>query len=464
MLTTSHHRGFASRDPGDNNEHSSDLVIVGEGGEEDPFLQRNSVSPLVLDALHPDHYFEHHHDDIHGVSGDDWQDIPWHAATLTRQQCRHKRLAQFHFLKETSVADRLAGHEEWDPPTFFEKHSFDADVVVDNNHGHLRHQTLAAYASCNVNSRLRRRHQGQANRAALLYIRGKSRIKCHDPGRGTDRTLLELDEGIATGVCHLPPWGLTAVGSSNGSIVLQRPPTTNVTALSDNYDDDGGRWRRRLHVASDLVTHILPGNGSSVVVSANDGSVSQIELAQLRVCRLMRHRSAVNAVAHVDPWTTALATDEPNIDIVDERMSHIPLSLPGHTQANLTVVRGDDGRLYSAGFDRLLVAHDLRQPVPQPIMQSTLSYIHTILPCAPHLLAVAESDDYVHIVDTVPGSGAKAQRVDLFGQIAGISVSFSATNILTDALSGQLSLNIAINNSDYGGLLTLRRRALKNIF
>jgi hypothetical protein len=195
------------------------------------------------------------------------------------------------------------------------------------------------------------------------------------------------------------------------------------------------------------------GGAAAVVASNNDAHVRVFDAAAMRLSSAFRFPWAVNCTA-LSPCgaLAAVVGDHPTATLLDLRSGAHVASLAGHLDFSFAAAWHPAGRLVATGSqDTTARVWDVRHTAHAlAVIKGRMAAIRS-LRFSPDgaLLALAEAADFVHIASCGgPDALARAQLIDLFGEVAGVSFSPDG-----DALF------VGVADMTYGSLLEYERAA-----
>ncbi|KAJ3173987.1 hypothetical protein HDU87_007200 [Geranomyces variabilis] len=230
-----------------------------------------------------------------------------------------------------------------------------------------------------------------------------------------------------------------------------------------------------------LMTDAASRTGPQAIFSTNDQCVRIMDIATRTTTSTMPFEAAINcSTLSPDKRLLCAVGDMQNGYIVDSEQGKHLATLTGHTDWSFACAWSPNGTLLATGNqDRTTRIYDTRN------MKRTLATLPSTMGAVRSLrfsddariLAIAESVDYVRLVDTeglmsvaaalgdgsaVPrghaasaralssAAGHRTQLVDFFGEVAGLT--------FAPGTSGDDVLFIGISDPRYGGLIELHRR------
>ncbi|XP_057470200.1 uncharacterized WD repeat-containing protein C2A9.03-like isoform X2 [Actinidia eriantha] len=192
-------------------------------------------------------------------------------------------------------------------------------------------------------------------------------------------------------------------------------------------------------------------NGSVRVMAANNDAQVRVFDAGNFACvsRFCFPWSVNNTSVSPDGKLVAVLGDSAECLIADTQSGKVLGNLKGHLDYSFSSAWHPDGRIVATGNQdttcRLWDIRNLSESVS--VLEGRMGAIRAIrFTSDGRFMAMAEPADFVHIFDT-QCNYAKAQEIDLFGEIAGISFSPD-----TEALF------IGVADRTYGSLLEFNRR------
>uniref|UniRef100_A0A5B7BMK4 Uncharacterized protein n=1 Tax=Davidia involucrata TaxID=16924 RepID=A0A5B7BMK4_DAVIN len=192
-------------------------------------------------------------------------------------------------------------------------------------------------------------------------------------------------------------------------------------------------------------------NGSMRVMTANNDAQIRVFDAGNFAClgRFSFPWSVNNTSVSPDGKLMAVLGDSPECLIADAQSGKVVGNLKGHLDYSFASAWHPDGRILATGNQdttcRLWDIRNLSESVA--VLKGRMGAIRAIrFTSDGRFMAMAEAADFVHIFDTW-SDYAKAQEIDLFGEIAGISFSPD-----TEALF------VGVADRTYGSVLEFNRR------
>jgi hypothetical protein len=274
--------------------------------------------------------------------------------------------------------------------------------------------------------------------------------------------------GAGGGARGAPPWragpggggggggaaGGGAGGASGGGAAAA------VAAASGAGADGGVLHAARITTDENGITNAIEltsggpcGGAPCVVASNNDARVRLFDAAAMRLSAAFRFPWAVNCTA-LSPCgaLAAVVGDHPAATLLDLRSGAHVASLAGHLDFSFAAAWHPAGRLVATGSqDTTARVWDVRHTAHAlAVLKGRMAAIRS-LRFSPDgaLLALAEAADFVHIASCAgPDALARAQVIDLFGEVAGVSFSPDG-----DALF------VGVADMTYGSLLEYERAA-----
>jgi len=192
-------------------------------------------------------------------------------------------------------------------------------------------------------------------------------------------------------------------------------------------------------------------NGSLLVMTANnDAQVRVFDAGNFACLSCFSFPWSVNNTSvSPDGKLMAVLGDSAECLVADAESGKVLANLKGHLDYSFASAWHPDGQILATGNQdttcRLWDIRNLSQSIS--VLKGRMGAIRAIrFTSDGRFMAMAEAADFVHIFDT-QSHHAKAQEIDLFGEIAGISFSPD-----TEALF------VGIADRSYGSLLEFNRR------
>ncbi|XAR62176.1 hypothetical protein NMG60_11016833 [Bertholletia excelsa] len=192
-------------------------------------------------------------------------------------------------------------------------------------------------------------------------------------------------------------------------------------------------------------------NGVARVMTANNDALVRVFDAEKFMClnRFCFPWSVNNTSVSPDGKLLAVLGDSAECLIADSQSGKVIGNLEGHLDYSFASAWHPDGRVLATGNQdttcRLWDIRNLSESLS--VLRGRMGAIRAIrFTSDGRFMAMAEPADFVHILDT-KSDYAKAQEIDLFGEIAGISFSPD-----TEALF------VGVADRTYGSLLEFNRK------
>ena len=195
-----------------------------------------------------------------------------------------------------------------------------------------------------------------------------------------------------------------------------------------------------------------PNGATRVMAANNDCVVRTFDTEKYSLLSQFPFPWSVNNTS-VSPDGKLLAVlgDSSDCLIADSQSGKEIASLRGHLDYSFSSAWHPDGRVLATGNqDRTCRLWDVRNPSESlAVLEGRIGAIRG-LRFSPdgRFLAASEPADFVHVYDSLTGY-SRAQEIDLFGEIAGVSFSPDG---------GAEALFVGVADRTYGSLLEFRRR------
>ncbi|KAK1302372.1 hypothetical protein QJS10_CPB12g01213 [Acorus calamus] len=236
--------------------------------------------------------------------------------------------------------------------------------------------------------------------------------------------------------------GLLVAGGFQGELLckyLNRPGVAFCTKLASDEN-----------AITNAVDSYRTPNGSIRLIAANNDC--KVRVLDADSFTLLGHHSfpwsVNNTSVSPDGKLLAILGDSPNCLIADPQSGKVIGNLKGHLDYSFASAWHPDGHVLATGNqDTTCRLWDVRKLSESfAVLRGRMGAIRAInFSSDGRFMAMAEPADFVHIYDTQSGY-SKAQEIDLFGEIAGISFSPD-----TEALF------VGVADRTYGGLLEYNR-------
>jgi WD40 repeat protein len=373
------------------------------------------------------------------VDGHDIQGIPWHTMPFTREDFRATRLQD---AEGNSFTDTLS------------------DVITKPQKG----ETFYCF------SRNTRRVQ-----CSIVHFQLRNLVWAtsnHDVFLMHDASIVHWDAAARrrTPVLHLggnhvnlgPGESRKALGPSAtllGNVKISTMIATdefviaggfNGELVSKNLRTHAIEHNKRITYDENAITNAIDIYDSRVMTSNNDCFVRIFDLPTFTKVSEFRFEMSVNhATRQPHGKMVAVAGDEHPVIVMDGDTGEKIATLSGHENYNFATGWHPGGHMFATGSQdrtcRIWDARNMSQSVS--VLGARVGAMRSLRfsPCG-RFIAMAEPCDFVHIYDVTRGDFGLAQEIDLFGEIAGISISPDSH-----------SLFIGLYDRNYGSLLEFKR-------
>lgn len=241
---------------------------------------------------------------------------------------------------------------------------------------------------------------------------------------------------------------LLVVGGFNGEFVVK------------NLNQEGYAHCSRITTDENAITNAVEifeaRCGATRVLAANNDSIVRcFDVPTFKRLSQFEHEWAVNyAAVSPDRKLVAVVGDSPDGLLTDSTTGKVVATLKGHLDFSFAAAWHPDGVTFATGNQdttaRLWDVRHLKTSVA--VLRGRLGAVRSLRFSADgRFLAMAEPADFVHIYDTktigkTEAGCSKAQEIDLFGEVAGISFSPDSEAFF-----------IGIEEVNYGSLLEYNR-------
>ncbi|XP_037425430.1 uncharacterized WD repeat-containing protein C2A9.03-like isoform X1 [Triticum dicoccoides] len=372
--------------------------------------------------------------------GKDMQEIPWERLNYSRDQYRQMRLKQYKnyqslarprdaLQKECQRAERR--------DAFYDFHLNTRHVKPTIVHFQLRNLLWATskrdvYVTQNYS----------VMHWSSLLRRGKEVLNVAGPNQDMQggRPLSRVQISTMTVKDNL-----LAAGGFHGELIckyVDQPGVVFCTNLAGN----------KKSITNAVETYKSPNGSTRVMTANNDCVVRTFDTEKYSLLAQFPFAWSVNNMS-VSPDGKLLAVlgDSSDCLIADSGSGKEIASLRGHADYSFASAWHPDGRVLATGSqDRTCRLWDVRNPSDAfAVLEGRIGAVRG-LRFSPdgRFLAAAEPADFVCVYDVAAGY-ARAQEIDLFGEIAGVS--FSPDD-------GAEALFVGVADRTYGSLLEFRRR------
>ncbi|KAL5703954.1 hypothetical protein ACHQM5_022444 [Ranunculus cassubicifolius] len=376
-------------------------------------------------------------------NGKDIQGIPWERMNFTRDKYRERRLKHYKNYQSLlpSRGDIEKECKQVERGTTFYDFQFNTRLVKSTIvHFQLRNLLCATskhdvYLMQNYSvmhwSSLLRRGKEVLNVAGTTQPTLKGSGSFARPISRVQISTMSVKDNLMVG------------GGFHGELVckyLNRPGVAFCTKPSDGEN-----------AITNLVDLYQASNGLTQLMTANnDAGVRVFDTDYFACISQFSFPWCVNNTSvSPDGKLFAVMGDDVNGLIADTQSGKVIANLKGHLDYSFSSGWHPDGRILATGNQdttcRLWDIRNLSQSLD--VLKGRIGAIRSIkFSSDGRFMAMAEPADFVHIYDTWAGYG-KAQEIDIFGEIAGISFSPD-----TEALF------VAVADRTYGSLLEFNRR------
>lgn len=358
----------------------------------------------------------------------DMQGIPWGRANVTREQFRANRIATYlQYEQDRSYKTNLS------VPLFDDSALF------------YKFKYMNRFEACTV-QHFQLKHLVHCPTPFTLFYPLYNRIKRLQPLRPDQpsTTSINLAERFGASFSRISSFLATktvgVVGGLFGEVVVWRL-SDDTASLSVMPSKDP---------SNAVINHISALNDKAVI-SCNDGTLQLLDPNHNSAELLFTAPWAINAAQAnpVYPELLGLVGDGPHAILLDTRSNQIITRLSGHDDCSFSVAWRPDGlHMATANQDRTVIVRDIRQLDCQLTRRRTFMSVPRSVRYHPdgHLLAIANADDYVHLVDS--RTYEQGQVIDFFGDIAGLD--FGADDQID-------RLYIGCANPHQGGIICFER-------
>lgn len=211
-------------------------------------------------------------------------------------------------------------------------------------------------------------------------------------------------------------------------------------------------YNKRITYDENAITNAIDIFGSKVMTSNNDCCVRLFDLPTFTKLNEFVFSKAVNhATRQPDGKMVAVVGDDNPVHVMDGDCGEIIATLHGHEDFSFATGWHGGGRLFATGSqDRTCRIWDIRKLSQSLcVLGAHAGAMRSLrFSSCGRFLAMAEPRDFVHIYDVASGDFEYCQEIDLFGEIAGISIAPD---------SG--ALFIGMYDRNYGSLLEYERKS-----
>jgi WD40 repeat protein len=231
---------------------------------------------------------------------------------------------------------------------------------------------------------------------------------------------------------------LVIAGGFYGEIVAKRL-YSNVVACN-----------RRITYDENAITNAIDLFDGRVMTSNNDCYVRLFDLPTFTKTAEFKYEKAVNhATRQPDGKMAAIVGDDKPVFVMDGDSGEKIARLHGHEDFSFATGWHPNGRLFATGSqDRTCRVWDVRNMAQSvAVLGAHMGAVRSLrFSGCGRFLAMAEPRDFVHVYDVARGDFGHCQEIDLFGEIAGISISPDSE-----------SLFVGMFDPNYGSLLEFER-------
>jgi WD40 repeat protein len=376
------------------------------------------------------------------ANGHDVQGIPWHTLPFSREDYRTTRLKDRAHLEGTDSADSL-GDQVKKPETgasFFRFSRNTRRVKCSIVHFQLRnlvwatssHDVFMMHEASVVHWDAAARRRTPVLDLSGNYAHFGARVAQNNLGPNT------------------PPLGNVQISTmiAKDDVVIAGGFYGEVVAK--NLRTQAIEYNRRITYDENAITNAIDIYGARVMTSNNDCFVRVFDLPTFAKVSEFRFENAVNhATRQQHGKMVAVAGDDHPVFVMDGDTGERIATLRGHDNFNFATGWHPGGHLFATGSQdrtcRIWDARNMSQSVC--VLGAHVGAMRSLrFSSCGRLLAMAEPRDFVHVYDITRGDFSVAQEIDLFGEIAGISISPD---------SG--ALFIGMYDRNYGSLLEYER-------
>ncbi|KAI4993847.1 hypothetical protein ZWY2020_008160 [Hordeum vulgare] len=372
--------------------------------------------------------------------GKDMQGIPWERLNYSRDQYRQTRLKQYKNYQSLARPRDAQGKElqrSERRDAFYDFHLNTRHVKPTIVHFQLRNLVWATskhdvyvmqnYSVMHWSSLLRRGKE-------VLSVAGQ--VTPNQGGRPLSRVQIST---------MMVKDNLLAAGGFHGELIckyVDQPGAAFCTNLTGN----------KKSITNAVEIYESPNGSTRVMAANNDCVVRTFDTEKYSLLTQFPFAWSVNNMS-VSPDGKLLAVlgDSSYCLIADSASGKEIASLRGHADYSFASAWHPDGRVLATGNqDRTCRLWDVRNPSEAfAVLEGRIGAVRG-LRFSPdgRFLAAAEPADFVCVYDVAAGY-ARAQEIDLFGEIAGVS--FSPDD-------GAEALFVGVADRTYGSLLEFRRR------
>ncbi|CAM8979210.1 unnamed protein product [Rhodiola kirilowii] len=375
-------------------------------------------------------------------NGKDMQGIPWERLNFSREHYRDSRLKQYKNYE--SVAHSREGlkkeFKHVDVGSKFYDFQFNTRLVKSTIvHFQLRN---LLWATSKHDVYLMQNYS--VMHWSSILKRGKEVLKVAKPivppqkNPGTGQPLSRVQISTMKVLDNL-----MVAGGFNGELIckyLDRPGVEFCTKVTTS-----------VNAITNAVEAYRDANGSVRVMTANnDAQITVFDTEKFSCLNRFNFDWSVNDISvSPDGRLIAVIGDSTDCLIADSQSGKVVATLKGHLDYSFSSAWHPDGRVLATGNQdttcRLWDIRNLSQSTD--LLKGRMGAIRG-LKFSPdgHFMAMAEPADFVHIFDTQSGY-TKAQEIDLFGEIAGISFSPDSE-----------ALFVGVADRTYGSLMEFTRK------
>ncbi|KAL9234249.1 hypothetical protein vseg_009137 [Gypsophila vaccaria] len=380
--------------------------------------------------------------------GKDIQGIPWERLNFTREKYRETRLKQYKNYQSIPSSDHLQkdckqvekGHKFYDFQ--FNTRLVKSTIV----HFQLRNLMWATskhdvYLMQNYSvmhwSALRQSGKEVLNVAKPIVPTAKCPRSCPLPLSRVQISTMSVKDN------------LLVAGGFHGELICKHLNEPDV-AFSTKVTTDENAITNAVDIAES-------SSGSKWVIAANNDAQVRVFDAANFIClnRFTFPWSVNNISMSPDGKLMAVLGDSAECFISDSNTGKVMSTLKGHLDYSFSSAWHPDGRILATGNqDTTCRLWDIRNTSQSlEVLKGRMGAIRALkFTSDGRFLAMAEPADFVHIFDTLSGY-EKAQEIDLFGEIAGISFSPDTEALFVGVADRTYGSVMEFNRSRHRGYL-----------